>query len=98
MEQEELIQSPAPAKKRKLTKAAEAKLKAAEKKKMKGKGKAGSDDEDEAEDPYTSLSRSMWTGSSKPPVGSFENCARCEKQFTVVRRYVLPHRPPLNPV
>lgn len=23
-------------------------------------------------------------GDPKPPVGSFENCARCEKQFTVV--------------
>lgn len=85
---EELQESPAPAKKRKLTKAAEAKLKAAEKKKKKGKGKKGSDDEDyEEEDPYTSLSKSLWsTGSSKPPVGSFENCAKCEKQFTVVSR------------
>jgi DNA repair protein RAD7 len=67
-----------PAKKRKLTKAAEAKLKAKEKKKK------GSDD-DEDEDAYTALSKSLWSnGTSKPPVGSFENCAVCEKQFTVV--------------
>lgn len=27
----------------------------------------------------------MWKGDlPKPPVGSFENCARCQKQFTVV--------------
>ena len=67
-----------PAKKRKLTKAAEAKLKAKEKKKK------GSDD-DEDEDAYTALSKSLWsTGTSKPPVGSFEKCAVCKKQFTVV--------------
>ncbi|KAF6758322.1 hypothetical protein DFP72DRAFT_1106852 [Ephemerocybe angulata] len=91
---EELEESPAPAKKRKLTKAAEAKLKAQEKKK-KGKGKKGSDDEDyEDDDPYTSLSKSMWSsGSSKPPVGSFENCARCEKQFTVTK-YTMAANPP----
>lgn len=75
-EDEEKTVSP---KKRKLTKAAEAKLKAKEKKK-----KTGSDD-DEDEDAYTALSRSLWSnGTSKPPVGSFENCAVCEKQFTVV--------------
>jgi len=70
----------APAKKRKLTKAAEAKLKAKEKKK---KNKGSDDDEDD--DAYTALSKSLWSnGTSKPPVGSFENCAVCEKQFTVV--------------
>ncbi|KAJ2928494.1 hypothetical protein H1R20_g8594, partial [Candolleomyces eurysporus] len=78
--------SPAPAKKRKLTKAAEAKLKAQEKKKAKGKGKKGSDDEyQDDDDPYTSLSKSMWSSGSKPPVGDFENCAKCEKQFTVTK-------------
>lgn len=71
-------EEPIPAKKRKLTKAAEAKLKAKEKKKK------GSDD-DEDEDAYTALSKSLWSnGTSRPPVGSFENCAVCEKQFTVV--------------
>ena len=68
-----------PAKKRKLTKAAEAKLKAKEKKKKKGS------DDDEDEDAYTALSKSLWSaGTSKPPVGSFEKCAVCKKQFTVV--------------
>ena len=70
-------EKPVPAKKRKLTKAAEAKLKAKEKKKK------GSDDEDE--DAYTALSKSLWSnGTSRPPVGSFEKCAVCKKQFTVV--------------
>ena len=76
-EDDEDEEKPVPAKKRKLTKAAEAKLKAKEKKKK------GSDDEDE--DAYTALSKSLWsTGTSKPPVGSFEKCAVCKKQFTVV--------------
>ena len=71
-----------PSKKRKLTKAVEAKLKAKEKKKA---GKKGSDDEDADEDAYTALSKSLYTnGASKPPIGSFENCAVCGKQFTVV--------------
>jgi DNA repair protein RAD7 len=65
-------------KKRKLTKAAEARLKAKEKKKK------GSDDDDD-EDAYTALSKSLWSNvTSKPPVGSFENCAVCKKQFTAV--------------
>ena len=77
-EEEEDEEKPVPTKKRKLTKAAEAKLKAKEKKKKKG-----SDDEDE--DAYTALSKSLWSnGTSKPPVGSFEKCAVCKKQFTVV--------------
>ncbi|RXW23189.1 hypothetical protein EST38_g2674 [Candolleomyces aberdarensis] len=90
-EEEEAVEepernSPAPAKKRKLTKAAEAKLKAQEKKKAKGKGKKGSGDEyEDDDDPYTSLSKSMWSNGSKPPVGDFENCAKCEKQFTVTK-------------
>ena len=74
-------EKPSP-KKRKLTKAAQAKLKAKERKKL---GKKGSDDEDGDEDAYTALSKSLWTdGTAKPPVGSFENCAVCGKQFTVV--------------
>ncbi|KAF9481314.1 RNI-like protein [Pholiota conissans] len=78
-------EKPTPAKKRKLTKAAEAKLKAKEKKK---RGKKGSDDEEynEDDDAYTALSKSMWTnGASKPPVGSFDKCAVCGKQFTVTK-------------
>ena len=71
-----------PTKKRKLTKAAEAKLKAQEKKK---RGKKDSDDDDD-DDTYTTPSRSIWasSGGEKPPVGNFEKCAICEKQFTVV--------------
>ncbi|KIM49781.1 hypothetical protein M413DRAFT_408092 [Hebeloma cylindrosporum] len=73
-----------PSKKRKLTKAAEAKLKAQERKKA---GKKGSgDDDDGDEDAYTALSKSLYTsGGSKPPIGSFENCAVCGKQFTVTK-------------
>ncbi|KAF8162684.1 hypothetical protein B0H34DRAFT_692552 [Crassisporium funariophilum] len=83
MDVDEAEEQATPAKKRKLTKAAEAKLKAKEKK----KGKKGSGDEaDPDEDAYTALSKSLWTnGASKPPVGSFENCAICNKQFTVTK-------------
>ncbi|THH34122.1 hypothetical protein EUX98_g168 [Antrodiella citrinella] len=92
-------EEPAP-KKRKLTKAAEAKLKAKEKAKAKGKGKGkkGGDDEyeeesdEDDEDAYTALSK-MWKDTSKPPVGSFSECARCEKQFTVTK-YTLAANPP----
>jgi DNA repair protein RAD7 len=69
-----------PAKKRRRTKASEEKTKGKEKKKK--------DDEnsDSEEDAYTALSRSLRSAknSPRPPVGSFENCAKCEKQFTVV--------------
>ncbi|KAJ7071936.1 RNI-like protein [Mycena amicta] len=83
-----------PQKKQKLTKAAEAKLKAKAKAKPKAKASAKKkkkgddddfeDDEDEDEDAYTALSKSAWTD-KKPPVGSFSNCATCEKQFTVTK-------------
>jgi DNA repair protein RAD7 len=75
-------------KKRKLTKAAEAKLKAKEKKK---RGIKDSDDDmDEDDDAYTAPSRIMRDGAvagtgPRPAPGSFENCAKCEKRFTVVR-------------
>ncbi|KAF8237013.1 RNI-like protein [Tricholoma matsutake] len=75
-------------KKRKLTKAAEAKLKAKEMaKKTKGNDDNGDRDGDDSEDDvYNALSKSFWTDNgSKPPVGNFENCARCEKQFTVTK-------------
>ena len=82
-EEEEMEASSA--KKRKLSKAAEAKLKAKEKKK---KGK--DDDDYDEDDAYTALSRSLRNNSaSRPPIGSFENCAVCKKQFTVVRFYKL---------
>ncbi|EGO21873.1 hypothetical protein SERLADRAFT_372518 [Serpula lacrymans var. lacrymans S7.9] len=63
-----------------MSKAAQAKLK--EKEKAKAKKKAKKDDDDDA---YTALSKNLWTSGSKPPVGSFETCAECEKQFTVTR-------------
>lgn len=41
-----------------------------------------------SEDEYTAVSSSLWArkGSDavRPPVGSFEECAKCETQFTVV--------------
>ncbi|PIL33306.1 hypothetical protein GSI_04756 [Ganoderma sinense ZZ0214-1] len=89
-------EEPAP-KKRKQSKAAEAKQKAKAKAKAKKKGKKGDDDDDyeddEDEDPYSALSK-MWKNDlPKPPVGSFENCARCEKQFTVTK-YTMAANPP----
>ncbi|KZT18911.1 RNI-like protein [Neolentinus lepideus HHB14362 ss-1] len=73
--------------------------------KGKGKGtiaakkKAKEDDDasyDEEEDAYTAISKQLWRGngstSAKPPVGSFENCAKCEKQFTVTK-YTMAARP-----
>ena len=79
---DELDEPATPAKKRKLTKAQEAKEKAKAKKAAKKQGDDDSD-EDEGNDLYTALSGMR--GGGKPPVGSFSNCARCEKQFTVVR-------------
>ncbi|KAI0933361.1 hypothetical protein AcV5_005524 [Taiwanofungus camphoratus] len=82
-------------KKRKLTKAAEVKLKAKEKAKAKRAKKKQDDDdyEDEDEDAYTALSK-MWKDDlPKPPVGSFEECARCDKQFTVTK-YTMAANPP----
>jgi DNA repair protein RAD7 len=71
-------------KKRKLTKAAQEKAK----EKAKKKGKKGDGGDDDEEDPYTALSKSGWSGAPvKPPVGNLEKCAKCEKEFTVVRDY-----------
>ncbi|KAL5533408.1 RAD7 [Sanghuangporus sanghuang] len=84
-----------PVKKRKLSKKEEAKLKAKEKAKVKkNKKKAGSDDEsgDSEDDEYSALSRGAARNRARaslpgaqPPIGSFENCAKCGKQFTVTR-------------
>lgn len=73
-----------PQKKKKLTKAAEAKLKAQAKKTAKKKSGDGDDDESEADDAYTALSK-MWKDETRPSNGSFCECAKCSKQFTVVR-------------
>lgn len=76
------VEEASPAKKRKGRSTAAAKAKA------KKKAKEDGDYEGSSEDEYTAISKSMRTmggnGDSKPPVGSFEKCARCEKQFTVV--------------
>ena len=73
-----------PQKKRKLTKSQEAKQKAQAKKAAAKKKKGGDDDDySDDEDAYTALSK-MWKDDTKPSVGSFCRCAKCEKQFTVV--------------
>lgn len=80
-------EEPAP-KKRKQSKAAAAKQKEKEKAKSKKKAKKGDDDddyEDSDRDPYSALSKMWKSDLPKPPVGGFEDCARCQKQFTVVR-------------
>ncbi|EJF57989.1 RNI-like protein [Dichomitus squalens LYAD-421 SS1] len=86
---------PAP-KKRRQNKATEAKQKEKEKAKAKKRANKGDDDDyedDGHEDPYSALSK-MWKGDlPKPPIGSFEKCARCEKQFTVTK-YTLAANPP----
>ncbi|TFY57892.1 hypothetical protein EVJ58_g6746 [Rhodofomes roseus] len=96
LDEPEEEETPAP-KKRKLSKAAEAKLKAKEKAKAKKTKKRGDDDDDDYEDsdddPYNALSK-MWKGDlPKPPIGSFEKCAKCKTQFTVTK-YTLAANPP----
>ncbi|KAH8117649.1 RNI-like protein [Phellopilus nigrolimitatus] len=79
-----------PAKKRKLSKEQEkARMKAKNKNR---KGGVDDSDDDSDEDEYTALSRGAAinraraaVSEAKPPIGSFENCAKCEKQFTVTR-------------
>jgi DNA repair protein RAD7 len=45
-------------------------------------------DDTKDDDEYTAISKSMWSNEgssgSKPPVGSFEECAECGNEFTVV--------------
>jgi DNA repair protein RAD7 len=75
---------------RKVSQAALEKQKAAAKKRAK-KNK-DDDDYEDGEDEYTALSKSFWTskpGNAKPSVGSLEKCAKCSKQFTVVRSVVI---------
>jgi len=73
-------------KKRKLSKTTTEKYRTGAKKKAK---KFDDDDYDNGEDDaYTALSKSLWTnksGNPKPPIGSREKCAKCSKQFTMVR-------------
>ncbi|KAH7890166.1 RNI-like protein [Phlebopus sp. FC_14] len=83
-----------PVKKRKSGKG---KATAAAKAKAKKKAKEDGDYEGSSEDEYRAVSKSLWSmggnGNPKPPVGSFENCARCEKQFTVTK-YTMAANPP----
>ena len=67
-----------------------------EKQKMaaKKRAKKHKDDDDDYEDgdEYTALSKSFWTSkpsNAKPSVGSLEKCAKCSKQFTMVRPAVV---------
>lgn len=75
--------------KRKVSKAALEKQKAAAKK----RAKKCDDDDDEYDndgDAYTALSKSprkSKSGGPKPPNGSLEKCAKCSKQFAVVRSF-----------
>lgn len=69
-------------------KGAKGKSTAAAKSKAKKKAKEDGEYEGSSEDEYTAISKNLWSmggsGDPKPPVGSFEKCVRCEKQFTVV--------------
>ena len=76
---------------RKASKAVLEKQKMAAKKRAK-KRKDDDDDDDDYEDEYTALSKSLWKSKSataKPSIGSLEKCAKCSKQFTVVRSSVV---------
>lgn len=50
------------------------------------KSKDDDEDDEDYEDAYTALVKDSYK-SARPPVGSFENCAKCKQQFTVVRQY-----------
>lgn len=66
---------------------------AAAKAKAKKKAKEATDYQGSSEDEYRAASNRLWSmgGNSdpKPPIGSFETCARCEKQFTVVSTIIV---------
>ena len=72
--------------KRKVSKAALEKQKAPAKK----RAKKCDDEYDDDGDEYTALSKSLRkskSGGPKPPNGSLEKCAKCSKQFAVVRSF-----------
>ncbi|KAG1805785.1 uncharacterized protein BJ212DRAFT_1390239 [Suillus subaureus] len=83
-----------PVKKRKSTKG---RATPAAKAKAKKKAKDDGECEGSSEDEYRAMSKNLWSaggnGSPKPPAGSFETCARCEKQFTVTK-YTMAANPP----
>ncbi|KAH7087924.1 RNI-like protein [Auriculariales sp. MPI-PUGE-AT-0066] len=78
-------------KKRKLTKAVEARLKAKAKASARKKGIKVSDSEDDDEDEYN-MPSSKPANAPPPPAGSLEECASCEKRFTVTK-YTVAARP-----
>ena len=87
-------QEQGPAKKRKLSKKEEGKQKEKQKGRKKGKAKKDDDsDYEDSDDEYTALSKGAVFNkttrgsapSAQPPIGSFENCKKCGKPFTVVR-------------
>ncbi|KAI6042721.1 RNI-like protein [Pisolithus marmoratus] len=81
----------------KKTRTGKRKATAAAKAKAKKRAKEDGDYQSSSDDEYTALSRNRRTmgasSSSKPPVGSFESCAKCKKQFTVTR-YTMAANPP----
>lgn len=77
-------------KKLKSSKVAQGKWRARKKETAKKNAKKADGDKDGGEeDAYTALSKPAWGDAAfiKPPVGNFETCVKCEKQFTVVRDY-----------
>jgi hypothetical protein len=75
-------------KKRKLSKAAMEKRRASPKKKAITFDDDDCQCDDREEDAYTAPSKSPWKNkpsNSKPPIGSRVKCAKCAKQFTMVR-------------
>ncbi|KAL4080724.1 RNI-like protein [Scleroderma citrinum] len=69
----------------------------AAKKRAKKKAKGDGDYKDSSEDEYTALAKNMWatggSGGPKPPIGSFESCAKCKQRFTVTK-YTMAANPP----
>ena len=86
-ELDEPEEAPKP-KKRKLTKSAEAKLKAKAKAKAKKAKDDDDDDDDHEDDACATLVKDSYR-SARPPIGNFENCVKCNQQFTVVRHFQL---------
>jgi DNA repair protein RAD7 len=74
---------------RKVSKAASEKQKIAAKKRAKRRKDDDDDDYEDDEDEYTALSKSLWKSKSNnaKSIGSLEKCAKCSKQFTVVRSW-----------
>jgi DNA repair protein RAD7 len=84
--------------KRKVSKAASEKQKMAAKKRAKKRKDDDDDDYEDDEDEYTALSKSLRKNKSinAKSIGSLEKCAKCLKQFTVVRSLVVCGDHPIN--